>query len=106
VAKEFDAYKWLNEVAEEFTAELQKVEANEVEDQYWSLLHNELDRAVIYYSDAVAIINAIGFFSGYDENEYYPFKNISQLAYAGLYEYASEKLELKTEGGISVTINE
>ena len=91
--KEFNLNKWLEETAQMIADELREADPNEYVDGFYELLHQEIDRAVIYYSDAVAIIYELGFYSDYDKSDFAPFKNISQIAFAGLYETACERME-------------
>lgn len=93
--KEFNLNQWLEDTAQMIADELHEADPNEYVDGFYELLHQEIDRAVIYYSDAVAIIYELGFYSDYDQSEFAPFKNISQIAFAGLYEHACDHMEPK-----------
>lgn len=93
--KEFNLNQWLEDTAQTIADELHEADPNEYVDLFLEQLHQEVDRAVIYYSDAVAIIYALGYYSGYDESDFAPFKNISQIAFAGLYEHACDHMEPK-----------
>lgn len=97
--KDFDLNTWLFDTAQSIADELKDADENEHGDRFYELLNEEIERAVIYYSDAVAIVSACQFFSGYDEHEMAPFKNMSQIAFAGLYDEASEKMQLKENDG-------
>ena len=73
----------------------QLLEAKEYEDDPQEAVFSLLDNEVTYYSDSVDIVGSLGYFGGYDQSEFYPFKDISQLAYAALYTYLYE------DGGIN-----
>ena len=60
-------------------------------DAVYALIDNE----VTYYGDSVNIVASLGYFSNYQQNQFYPFRNISELAYAALYDYLFE------DGGIN-----
>ena len=102
--KEFNLNQWIEETAQMIADELREADPNEYVDGFFELLHQEIDRAVIYYSDAVAIIYELGFYSDYDESEFAPFKNISQIAFAGLYETACERMEPKVTDSIKTVL--
>jgi len=56
----------------------------------------------------VAIILELGAFSGYEESEFYPFNNISQIAYAALLEAANENMSpqwINDTKGVSIKVN-
>ena len=102
--KEFNLNQWLEETAQMIADELHETDPSEYVDGFFELLHQEIDRAVIYYSDAVAIIYELGFYSDYDQSDFAPFKNISQIAFAGLYETACERLEPKVVNEIKTVL--
>ena len=78
----------------------------EANDRFYEILAQEIDTAVIYYVDAVAIILSLGAFSGYEESEFFPFTNISQIAYHALYEEATEKLTLNSSPDMTTVLIE
>lgn len=102
--KEFNLNQWLEETAQMIADELREADPNEYVDGFFELLHQEIDRAVIYYADAVAIIYELGFYSDYDKSDFAPFKNISQIAFAGLYETACERMEPKVTNEIKTVL--
>lgn len=104
--RDFNLNQWLEDTAQMIADELKDTDPNEYVDAFWDLLHQEIDRAVIYYADAVAIVSELGFFNGYKSHELAPFDNISQIAYAGLYDEASEKMEPKVMDDIKTVLVE
>lgn len=71
------------------------LQAKEYGDDGLDTVYTLIDNQVTYYSDSVDIVASLGYFSGYEQSEFYPFKDISQLAYAALYAYLFE------DGGIN-----
>ena len=104
--KEFDFHTWLNDTAETINENLKGVNENEANDRFYEILAQEIDTAVIYYVDAVAIILSLGAFSGYEDSEFFPFTNISQIAYHALYEEATEKLNLNVSPDMTTVLIE
>lgn len=90
--KEFNPHVWLDDTVELIKENLNDANENDFEERFNTILEQEIDTAVIYYTDAVAIILALGVFNGYEDSEFFPFTNISQIAYAGLYEWAHERI--------------
>lgn len=60
------------------------------EDSYDAVM-TWIDNQVIYYSDAAEIVMVTGYYTGYQDSEFAPFDNISQLAYAALMELATDE---------------
>ena len=63
-------------------------------DSVWEYIHHEIDSAVMYYTDCVAIVLALQFWD-WEENEFGRIDNISQLAWVALYDFVAD--ELKTD---------
>ena len=104
----FNLNTWITDTAELIAEELKDANESDFEDRFYELLHQEVDTAVIYYTDAVAIILELGAFSGYEESEFYPFNNISQIAYAALLEAANENISpqwIDDTKGVSIKVN-
>ena len=59
----------------------------------WDLIHQEIDNAVIYYSDCFAILQELHF-TDWKDNEFGEVTNITQLAFIALYEFVVDNLEI------------
>ena len=97
--EDFNLNGWLDDTAQMIANELRDTDPNEYGDAFYEMLHEEVDRAVIYYSPAMAIIREVGFFNGYKDHELAPFDNISQIAYAGLYDEAISRMDAIVHDG-------
>jgi len=62
-------------------------------DQVWDWIHQSIDCAVIYYADCFDIVRELGF-TDWEHAEFAPITNISQAAYAALYEHVNENIDL------------
>ena len=61
------------------------------------IVHEEIDRAVIYYSDAMEIIKVLNFYDWKDTlsaHEFGEINNISHLAYIALYDFVVDNLDI------------
>jgi len=75
---------------QEHPAELAEIHEEEITQAVW----HYLDNAVIYYSDSANIVAELGYWNGWNELEILGGEapnNISQLAFAVLYQYASDE---------------
>ena len=87
----FNKYKFVSELFEEITAEIEKGNI-ESEDSIQEYINSALDNEVIYYHDCFQIameLNATSF-TGWELGDAI---DISQLAYYALYEYVNSKLD-------------
>jgi hypothetical protein len=94
----FNKYKWIEETEQllkEYILESIKndhsVDAGDLAEQ----LNNEIDNDVIYYNDCWDICKEIAPNYDWDKMELAPITNISQLAFAALYEYAYQNIDLE-----------
>jgi hypothetical protein len=94
----FNKYKWIEETEQllkEYILESIKndhsVDASDLAEQ----LNNEIDNDVIYYNHCWDICKGIAPNSEWDKMELAPITNISQLAFAALYEYAYQNINLE-----------
>jgi len=94
----FNKYKWLEEQTESLVEYIKYDHENGNETDLDSLqdkLHIDLDTDVIYYSHCWDICKELAFPCEWDTHELAPFNNVSQLAYAALYDWAMEKIDLE-----------
>ena len=94
----FNKYKWLKEQTESLkeyinyeVAHGNTVDYSDLQEQ----LHNDIDRDVIYYSDCWDICKELAEVTEWDKMELGPITSLQQLAYASLYEFANENLDLE-----------
>lgn len=82
---------------EGFLKDVKELAIENPEMDIMEIIHEEIDRAVIYYSDAMEIVYVLNFYSWGDTlsaHEFGEIKNISHLAYIALYDYAVDNLEI------------
>lgn len=82
----FDKYAFLEQVQEGIK--------EDKPDSVWEYIYHEIDNAVIYYADCVAIISELRFFN-WENHDLGNFDSINQLAWAALNDFVAE--ELKTD---------
>jgi hypothetical protein len=103
----FNKYQWLREQKESLKEYINAEIANGNTPDYGDLceqLQNDIDNDVIYYNDCWDICKELAEVTEWDKMELGPITNLAQLAYASLYEYANETLDL--EELLNETINE
>ena len=103
----FNKYKWLEEQKESLKEYIVTEWANDNQPNYEDVceqLHIDIDRDVIYYKDCWDICRELAQVTEWDKMELGPITNLAQLAYASLYEFANENLDL--EELLNETINE
>jgi len=81
--KNFNKYSFLEELEDSIRTE-------QPED-IWEMVHQEIDRECIYYSDCFDIIKALNF-TDWEDNELGQINNITQLAFISLYEFVVDNL--------------
>ena len=88
----FNKYQFVADLEAEL---LEAVSSEQIEDtdQVWDWIHQSIDSAVIYYADCFEIVRELGF-TDWEGNEFGPITNISQAAYAALYEHVNENIDL------------
>lgn len=79
--------------AVEFLAELEDSLRNDNPSDKWGYIHEEIDNAVIYYTDCVAIVASLQYWD-WEENEMGRIDNITQLAWVALYEYVVDNIKI------------
>tara|TARA_R110001606_G_C14962406_1_gene602041 strand:+ start:194 stop:505 length:312 start_codon:yes stop_codon:yes gene_type:complete len=77
-----------------FLEELEDSIKSEQPEDVWEMIHQEIDSAVIYYSDCFDIIKALSYTS-WEDNEFGEINNITQLAFTALYEFVSENINVE-----------
>lgn len=87
----FNKYLWLNEQIESLKEYIRTSEDVTVDDLY-EQLHIDIDNDVIYYSNCFDIIKGLGF-TDFKDTEF-QVTNVSEAAYAALYEYAMENIDM------------
>lgn len=87
--KDFNKYTFLNELEEEIKDFTDYEEAQEY-------IMQELERVTIYTHDCYAIIAELGL-TCFSDFELGTARNISELAYFGLYEYTFNNIEINIE---------
>lgn len=103
----FNQYKWLEEQKELLKEFIIAEVANGNTPDYGDLceqLQNDIDNDCIYYANCWEICKQIAPSFDWDKLDFAPINSISQLAYASLYEFANENLDL--EQLIEDTLNE
>ncbi len=83
--------KTFNEYA--FLEDLQTTIKQENPTDVWELIHEEIERECIYYADCFEIVRALHI-TDWKDNEFGEITNITQLAFATLYEFVSDNLEI------------
>lgn len=103
----FNKYKWLEEQTDSLVEYIKYDHENGNETDLDSLqdkLHIDLDTEVIYYNHCWDICKELALPCEWDTSDFAPINNVSQLAYAALYEWAMEKIDL--EELLEETLNE
>ena len=103
----FNKYKWLEEQTDSLVEYIKYDHENGNQTDLDSLqdkLHTDLDTEVIYYSHCWDICKELAQAYEWDTSDFAPINNVSQLAYAALYEWAMEKIDL--EELLEETLNE
>lgn len=100
--KPFNKYLFIEELEKEIVNEINKGNIQSSDD-YYTYMHNELDTACIYYSDCFDICKELSAtdFTAYDME----CNTISQLAYAALYEYTLNELDVNKLDELLGTVN-
>ena len=80
----FDQRQWLADLEA-------NIKADAPSDK-WGYIHEEIDNAVIYYTECMAIVTALQYWD-WEENEMGRIDNITQLAWVALYEYVVDNIE-------------
>lgn len=94
----FNKYKWLEEQTESLIEYIKEDHKNGNRTDLDSLqekLHIDLDTEVIYYNHCWDICKELASPCEWDLSEWGPINNVSQLAYAALYEWAMQKIDLE-----------
>jgi len=81
----FNQYQYLEDLQD-------LIEQSDCGDVY-SVIHQEVDNACIYYSDCFQIIEACGM-TDWEDNEFGVITNIQQLAFVALYDFVIDNLEV------------
>lgn len=89
----FNKYKWLEEQIESLTEYLQHDPEATYDDLQEKLLQ-DIDNDCIYYSNCFDIIKELNFTEFTDSD--FEITNVSQAAYAALYEFATDNLDINT----------
>lgn len=89
----FNKYGYLRDLETELTdlAESGDISDN---DDLWQYVHNDIDNQCIYYSDCFDICRELHATDWSDNMYGMEITNIAQLAYAALYEYVCEELDM------------
>ena len=78
----------------DYLQDLQDLIKEENPSDVWEFIHQEIDNAVMYYSDCFAIIKELHC-THWEDNEFGNITNISQLAFVALYDFVVDNLELE-----------
>jgi hypothetical protein len=103
----FNKYKWLEEQKESLKEYISAEIANGNNPEFDDLsdhLMSDIDNDCIYYSNCWDICKELAPCNDWDTMELGPITNLTQLAYASLYEYATDNLDL--EEILETTISE
>ena len=103
----FNKYQWLKEQKESLKEYIVTEWANGNTPDYGDLceqLQNDIDNDVIYTNDCWDICKELAELTEWDKMELGPITSLQQLAYASLYEFANENLDL--EELLNETLNE
>ena len=103
----FNKYQWLREQTESLKEYINYEVSHGNTPEYGDLceqLQNDIDNDVIYYNDCWDICKELAPCNEWDKMELGPITNLAQLAYASLYEFANDNLDL--EKLLNETINE
>lgn len=88
----FNKYLWLNEQIESLKEYIRTSEDVTV-DELYDQLHIDIDNDCIYYADCFDIIKGLDFIDFKDTE--FQVTNVSEAAYAALYEYAMEEIDFE-----------
>ncbi len=88
----FNKYQFVADLEAELLEAVSSEQIDDI-DQAWDWIHQSIDSAVIYYADCFEIVRELGF-TDWEGNEFGPITNISQAAYAALYEHVNENIDL------------
>lgn len=86
--------KRFNEYA--FLEDLKTIIKEENPTDVWELVNEEIERECIHSGECFEIVRALHI-TDWKDNEFGEITNITQLAFAALYEYVSENLEVEAE---------
>ena len=75
----------------DFLSDLEDSIRTEQPEDIWEMVHQEIDRECIYYSDCFDIIKALNF-TDWEDNELGQINNITQLAFTALYDFVVDNL--------------
>jgi hypothetical protein len=89
----FNKYKWLEEQTESLTEYLQH-DPEATYDDLHDYMMTDIDNACIYYATCFDIIKELHFTDFTDSD--FTVSNVSQAAYAALYEFATDNLDINT----------
>jgi len=98
----FNKYQFIDELNKVIIEEIENGNCQSSED-YYTLMHEEIDRACIYYADCFDIckeLNATDF-TIYDDR----ITSINELAYHALYEYSINEMDVNQFDGLLETLN-
>jgi uridine phosphorylase len=98
----FNKYQFIEDLSSIITKGINNGEINSSDD-YYTLMHEEIERECIYYSNCFDIckeLNATDF-TAYDME----CNTISELAYAALYQYTIDELDVNKLEQLLETIN-
>lgn len=89
--RNFNKYLFIEELEKEIVSEIQNGNCQSSDD-YYTIMHESIDNACIYYADCWAICAELSAndFAAYDIE----CNTINQLAYAALYEYSLNELDV------------
>jgi hypothetical protein len=87
----FNKYQWLEEQTDSLTEHLQNDPEATYDDLHDKLLQ-DIDNDCIYYATCFDIIKALHFTDFTDSD--FEITNVSQAAYAALYEFATNNLDI------------
>ena len=79
-----------------FLLELEDTITVEQPEDVWELIHQEIDRECTYYSDCFDIVKALNFTS-WENNDFGDITNITEAAFAALYEWVQDNITLPIE---------
>tara|TARA_B110000967_G_scaffold58179_1_gene59628 strand:- start:70 stop:411 length:342 start_codon:yes stop_codon:yes gene_type:complete len=101
--------KELQDIHEDFTGEVwlafHQGEIND-QDDFYNYLHEYIDNAVIYNSDCESILNGNSEYHYEDHDLYGRPNNISQAAFACLYDYITDHIDTPNWTGMEIVLNE
>ena len=75
----------------DFLSDLEDSIRTEQPEDIWEMVHQEIDRECIYYSDCFDIIKALNF-TDWEDNELGQINNITQLAFTALYDFVVDNI--------------